>query len=93
MVSKFTVTDQYLRIDLAIRQIPTFREKYLVLESIASGCRDVSREASKEESLLDQRVQDRIEEALRSMDMVSEQDARALISVGKMRGRDFILKQ
>ena len=86
-------TDRYLRLDLAVRQIPTLHEKNLVLESIVLGYRDGSQEASKEESCLDHWVQDRLEEALKTLDKVEEPDGRALISIGNRHGRDLFLQQ
>ncbi len=86
-------TDRYVRLDLAVRQIPTIHEKNLVLESIALGYGDGSQEASKEESLLDHWMQDRLDEALNTLDKVEEPDGRALISIGNKHGRDFFLQQ
>ena len=83
------MADCSLRLTSALCQIPTIHEKNLVLESIASGYRD----ASKDESLLDQWVQDRFARALDMLDVVTEQDSRALSSLGQKHGRDFFLHQ
>ena len=83
------MADCSLRLNSALCQIPTIHEKNLVLESIASGYRD----ASKDESLLDQWVQDRFARALDMLDVVTEQDSRALSSLGQKHGRDFFLHQ
>ena len=87
------VVDRSLRLNSALCQIPTIHEKSLVLQSIASGYRDALSEASKDESLLDQWVQDSFARALDMLDVVTEQDSRALSSIGKKHGRDFFLHQ
>lgn len=65
----------------------------MVLESIVSGYRDSPRKTPKEETLLDQWVQDRLRWALKSLEIVEEQDGRALISIGKKHGRDLFEDQ
>ena len=87
------MVDRSLRLNSALRQIPTIHEKSLVLESIALGYRDALCKASKDESLLDQWVQDRLAGALDTLDVVKEQDSRALSSIGKKHGREFFLYQ
>ena len=87
------MVDRSLRLNSALCQIPTIHEKNLVLESIASGYRDALCEASTDESLIDQWVQDRFAGALDTLDVVTEQDSRVLSSIGKMHGRDFFLHQ
>ena len=87
------MVDLSFRLNSALCQIPTIHEKNLVLESIASGYRDALSEASKDESLLDQWVQDQLAGALDVLDVVTEQDSRALSSIGKKQGRDFFLHQ
>ena len=87
------MVDRSLRLNLALCQIPTIHEKSLALESIASGYRDALSEVSKDESLLDQWMQDRLAGALDTLDVVTEQDSRALSSIGKKHGRDFFLHQ
>ena len=87
------MVDRSHRLNSALCKIPTIREKSLVLESIALGYRDALCEASKDESLLDQWVQDRFAAALDTLDVVKEQDGRALSSIGKKHGRDFFLHQ
>ena len=93
MSVRIKLINESLRLDLALREIPTLHEKNLVLESISSGYRDASREALRDESLLNQWLQDRLEEALNTLNTVEEQDGRALISIGKKHGREFLLHQ
>ena len=83
--------DGQLRLNLALRQIPTIHEKNLVLESIVSGYRDTPWETSKEETLLDQWAQDRFGGALKTLDIVEEIKGRALISIGKKYGRALLM--
>ena len=93
MGETIAVIDPLLRFDLALRQIPTIHEKNLILESISSGYRDVSSEASKDETLLDQWVIDRLKGALDTLEAVDERDGRALVSIGKKHGRELLLHQ
>ena len=88
-----SMDDRSLRLDAALCQIPTIHEKHVVLESIALGCRHALRKASKDESLLDQWVQDRFAAALDTLDIVKEQDSRDLSSIGRKHSRDFFLHQ
>ena len=87
------MVDHWLRLNSALCQISTIHKKSLVLESIALGYRDALCEASKDEALLDQWVRDRFAEVLDTLDVVKEQDSRALSSIGKKHGRDFFLYQ
>ena len=91
--ARIAVVDGWLSLNLALRQIPTIHEKILVLESVAAGYRHTSSEMSTEETLLDQWMQDRLEEALDVLEIVEEEDGRALVSVGKKLGRDFLVDQ
>ena len=86
--------DGSLRLNLALRQFPTIHERNSVLESIASGYRKASCEALKtlkKKTFLDQWVHDRLEEALKTLVLVEEQDGRALVSIGKKHGTDLFL--
>lgn len=87
------MVDCSLRLNSTLCQIPTIYEKHLVLERIASGYHDALCEASKEGSSLDQWVRDRFAEALDTLDVVREQDGRALTYIGRKHGRDFFLHQ
>ena len=88
---RIAVVDGWLSLKLALRQIPTIREKNLVLESITSGYRNTSRALSTEETLLDQWMQARLEEELDVVEIVEEEDGRALVSIRKKLGREFLL--
>lgn len=72
---RIIAADGQLRLNLALRQIPTIHKKNLVLESIVLGYRDTPRETSKEETLLDQWAQDRFGGALKTLDIVEEIEA------------------
>ena len=92
---RIAVTHDYSRLNLALRQIPTMHEQNLVLESILSGYHDNPGEAGKEETLVDQWVQDRLRETLtlNILETVDEEDGRALISIGKKYGRALLINQ
>lgn len=92
-MAKIEAIDGSFRLNLALRQIPTIHEKNLVLQRIASGYRDASYEASKEETHVDRWVLDRLKGALNTLEYVEEQDGKALISIGKKHGRDLFLNQ
>lgn len=92
-LDRYTLDKYKYGLNLALRQIRTIQEKNMVLESIVSGYRDSPRKTPKEETLLDQWVQDRLRWALKSLEIVEEQDGRALISIGKKHGRDLFEDQ
>ena len=79
--------------NLALQQIPTVHEKNVVLGSIVSGYLDTSQESPKQETHLDQWVLARITGALKWLDIVEEQDGRALVSIGKKHGREILTDQ
>ena len=90
---RIAVVDGWLSLKLALRQIPTIHKKTLVLENMTSGYRNTTWDLSTDETLLDQWMQDRLKEELDILEIVEEEDGRALVSIGKKLGRDFLLDQ
>lgn len=68
-----------------------YKRKLLSCASLKGA--ETPREASKEENHLNQWVQDRLRGALDRVEVVEEQDGRALISIGKKHGRDLVMNQ